>query len=150
VTTTETVETDQDETDEESGDGEDDPCNYYGQNVCDQNGKCDSDRFDCLTDCDDGSSVTTGESCPGQNNDRDMDNDSGDETGEEEEESSCQPEDDYCDISEDCHLESVDCIDDVNIGDDGEDSTTDEEDDNDDDSGDSDSEGSSNEDNLFG
>jgi hypothetical protein len=33
----------------------------------------------------------------------------------------CQSEDDYCDYSEDCDSPDVDCIDDVNRGDDGED-----------------------------
>jgi PsbP-like protein len=45
----------------------DDPdCWYYSTFVCDENGRCDSENFDCVTDCDDGSSVTTGQTCPGQ------------------------------------------------------------------------------------
>lgn len=43
-------------------------------------------------------------------------------------EKSCQPEDDYCDRDENCQSASVDCIDDVNKGDDGEDSDPDDED----------------------
>jgi hypothetical protein len=40
----------------------DDPdCWYYSTFVCDENGRCDSENFDCVTDCDDGSSVTTGQ-----------------------------------------------------------------------------------------
>jgi hypothetical protein len=39
----------------------------------------------------------------------------------EEEEISCQPEDDFCEPG--CESPSMDCIDDVNIGDDGEDSS---------------------------
>ena len=39
-----------------------DPCNYYGLDVCDKDRKgCDSQNFDCLTDsCNDGKSGTTG------------------------------------------------------------------------------------------
>ena len=55
--------------DEEDGDGDDDPrddpdCWYGDLYVCDESGECDTDRFDCITDCADGSSVTTGEECP--------------------------------------------------------------------------------------
>jgi hypothetical protein len=41
----------------------DDPCNYYGLNICDENGDCDSERFDCWSDCRDGSTAVTGQ-CP--------------------------------------------------------------------------------------
>lgn len=41
-----------------------DPCNYYGRNICDANGECDSERFDCWSDCSDGSFEPTGQ-CPG-------------------------------------------------------------------------------------
>jgi hypothetical protein len=41
-----------------------DPCNYYGLNICDENGDCDSERFDCWSDCRDGSTAVTGQ-CPG-------------------------------------------------------------------------------------
>jgi hypothetical protein len=41
-----------------------DPCNYYGRNICNENGECDSERFDCWSDCEDGSSEPTGQ-CPG-------------------------------------------------------------------------------------
>jgi hypothetical protein len=45
----------------------DDPnCWYYEYFVCDESGKCDGENFDCVTDCDDGSSVTTGFPCPGE------------------------------------------------------------------------------------
>jgi hypothetical protein len=63
----------------------------------------------------------------------------------------CQPEDDYCDYDENCELTSIDCIDDVNEGDDGEDSndegSSDDETEGDQDqtAGDEDDEG-----NLFG
>jgi hypothetical protein len=39
----------------------------------------------------------------------------------------CQPEDDHCDYDENCEWTSIDCIDDVNMGDDGEDSDDDSE-----------------------
>jgi len=29
--------------------------NYHGQNICDKSGECDSERFDCWSDCSDGS-----------------------------------------------------------------------------------------------
>ena len=41
-----------------------DPCNYYGLNICDGNGDCDSERFDCWSECKDGSTAVTGQ-CPG-------------------------------------------------------------------------------------
>jgi hypothetical protein len=41
-----------------------DPCNYYGLNICDKNGDCDSERFDCWSECKDGSTAVTGQ-CPG-------------------------------------------------------------------------------------
>jgi hypothetical protein len=62
---------DKDEDDDNSH--RDDPDCWYGNlYVCDGNGKCDSDKFDCITDCADGSSVTTGFECPdeGDNSDR--------------------------------------------------------------------------------
>jgi hypothetical protein len=43
----------------------------------------------------------------------------------DEPELSCQPEDDFCEPG--CESESMDCIDDVNLGDDGEDSVPEEE-----------------------
>ena len=39
-------------------------CWYHGKFVCDDEGKCDSDKFDCWSDCEDGSTATTG-MCPG-------------------------------------------------------------------------------------
>jgi hypothetical protein len=56
----------------------------------------------------------------------------------DEPELSCQPEDDFCEPG--CESPSMDCIDDVNIGDDGEDSSDEGDDSGDsggDDSGDS-------------
>ncbi len=41
-----------------------DPCNYHGQNICDKSGECDSEKFDCWSDCSDGSIQTTGQ-CAG-------------------------------------------------------------------------------------
>jgi hypothetical protein len=42
-----------------------DPCNYYGLNVCNDKGECDDDRFDCYSDdCVDGKPGTTGQ-CDG-------------------------------------------------------------------------------------
>ena len=38
-------------------------CWYHGQFVCNSEGECDSDKFDCLSDCKDGSTATTG-MCP--------------------------------------------------------------------------------------
>jgi hypothetical protein len=40
----------------------------------------------------------------------------------------CQPEDDYCDYDQNCEWTSIDCIDDMNLRDDGEDSDEEEED----------------------
>lgn len=41
-----------------------DPCNYDGLNVCNNNGDCDNDHFDCLSYDKDGNECTTGQ-CPG-------------------------------------------------------------------------------------
>ena len=49
-----------------------DPCNYYGTDVCIGEGEerqCDSARFDCLSVCEDGTTKTTGQ-CPGDDEDR--------------------------------------------------------------------------------
>jgi hypothetical protein len=49
-----------------------DPCNYYGLDVCTGSGddrQCDSERFDCLSVCEDGTTRTTGQ-CPGDDEDR--------------------------------------------------------------------------------
>jgi hypothetical protein len=84
--------------------GGNDPCNYHGLDVCDSNGDCDSERFDCLSDCKDGSSATTGQ-CPhddrhrdrdddDRNADREHDEDEEDEEEEEEEESDEEEDDD--------------------------------------------------------
>jgi hypothetical protein len=51
---------------EEEPEPENDPCNYHGTDVCIGEGEerqCDNQRFDCLTDCDDGTTQTTGQ-CP--------------------------------------------------------------------------------------
>jgi hypothetical protein len=58
----------------------DDPnCWYYEYFVCYENGKCDNDNFDCVTDCDDGSSVTTGFPCPGESDEGVPDEGDGDD-----------------------------------------------------------------------
>src|SRR5215207_5507468 len=57
-----------DDTDTEAND----PCNYYGLDVCTGSGddrQCDSERFDCLSVCEDGTTRTTGQ-CPGDDEDR--------------------------------------------------------------------------------
>ena len=41
-----------------------DPFNHHGQNICDKSGECDSERFDCWSDCSDGIEQTTCQ-CPG-------------------------------------------------------------------------------------
>jgi hypothetical protein len=49
-----------------------DPCNYYGLDVCIGSGddrQCDSERFDCLSVCEDGTTRTTGQ-CPEDDEDR--------------------------------------------------------------------------------
>jgi hypothetical protein len=55
---------------------------------------------------------------------------------------SCQEEDDFCEPG--CEQEDIDCIDDVNIGDDGEDSSGGDESDDDDGDGGGGDEGESN------
>jgi hypothetical protein len=53
-------------------DPRDDPDCWYGNlYVCNEDGDCDSENFDCLTECADGSSVTTGEDCPDENDESD-------------------------------------------------------------------------------
>ena len=57
---------------QEEPEPENDPCNYYGTDVCIGTGEerqCDSQRFDCLSDCEDGTTRTTGQ-CPGDDEDR--------------------------------------------------------------------------------
>jgi len=45
----------------ENEDEYNDPCNYYGLNVCNDKGVCDDERFDCYSDdCVDGQPGTTG------------------------------------------------------------------------------------------
>jgi hypothetical protein len=91
-----------------------DPCNYHGLNVCNTSGECDNDRFDCASDdCINGQSGTTGQ-CEGDD----------EPYGSNEVydyEGACDENDDYCDQSEGCGRSDIDCIDDVNEGDDGED-----------------------------
>ena len=66
---------------------EDPNCWYYETFVCNENGECDNDNFDCVTDCDDGSSVTTGFPCPEEDEEE-----SGDDSGR-------PPSDNqYCDV----------------------------------------------------
>jgi hypothetical protein len=116
-----------------------DPCNYYGRNICNSQGYCDSDRFDCLSDdCVNGQPGTTGQ-CEGDdrpfrsiaqtNNElplcdgsfQDCITERGDvcEAGsseheceiEEPEELSCQEDDDFCEPG--CEDENMQCIDDT-------------------------------------
>jgi hypothetical protein len=93
-------ESDNDENDNNRNWREDPNCLYYETFVCNEEGECDNDNFDCVTDCDDGSSVTTGFPCPGESDeevpaddrDRDGDEDGGGKT--------------YCDVpnpSNPCH-----------------------------------------------
>ena len=35
----------------ETNPNDNDPCDYHGQNICDDNGDGDNDNFDCLTQC---------------------------------------------------------------------------------------------------
>jgi hypothetical protein len=92
-----------------------DPDCWYGDlYVCNEKGECDSENFDCLTECADGSDVTTGEECPGKDS-SDAPNEEQDERDEEltpEQIMGCQKEDDYCDFDENCQLTTIDCIDD--------------------------------------
>jgi hypothetical protein len=108
------------------GNGEyNDPCNYHGLYICDSNGNCDSERFDCLSDdCVNGQPATTGQ-CEGDdepydNNDSGSDSNSDDGSGSDDlpQEVGCQEDDDYCDADEGCRSESVDCIDDRNFDED--------------------------------
>jgi hypothetical protein len=75
---------------------EDPNCWYYETFVCNEKGECDNDNFDCITDCEDGSSVTTGFTCPGES-DEGVPDDGDDEGGNP-----------YCDLvpddyTGDCH-----------------------------------------------
>ena len=59
-----------------------DPCNYYGLDVCTGIGddrQCDSERFDCLSVCEDGTTRTTGQ-CPGDDEDRTTSSQDGNDT----------------------------------------------------------------------
>ena len=81
---------DDDPNNDDGGDGDDDPrddpdCWYGDLYVCDENGECDTDRIDCITDCEDGSSVTTGEECPGDDDSDEPADDEADESDEETE-----------------------------------------------------------------
>jgi hypothetical protein len=68
--------------DDDNDNPRDDPDCWYGNlYVCDESGECDNDKFDCVTDCEDGSNVTTGEECPGED---DSDEPADDETDEED------------------------------------------------------------------
>lgn len=46
------------------------PCNYYGLNVCDSKGDCDKEHFDCITNHPNGDYCTTG-LCPGDDKKKD-------------------------------------------------------------------------------
>jgi hypothetical protein len=72
-----------------------------------------------LYTCIDGSHEEDWRDCEGggagDNDDDDNNNDNDNENGNSDDllqEGGCQLEDDYCDRDEDCHLRSVDCIDD--------------------------------------
>jgi hypothetical protein len=71
-----------------------DPCNYYGLNVCDSSGQCDDEHFDCYSDdCVDGKPGTTGQ-CEGDDDEvhwingeyigNGDDNNDGDTSGDED------------------------------------------------------------------
>jgi hypothetical protein len=78
----------EDEAGSGSGDNpRDDPDCWYGDlYVCDESGNCDTENFDCITDCEDGSSVTTGEECPGDDDSDEPADDEGSDGGDAEEE----------------------------------------------------------------
>ena len=68
--------------DDDSHPQNDPDCWYGGLYVCDdESGECDNDEFDCMTDCADGSIVTTGEDCPGND---DSDEPASDDSWEDE------------------------------------------------------------------
>ena len=68
--------------DDDSHPQNDPDCWYGGLYVCDdESGECDNDEFDCMTDCADGSIVTTGEECPGND---DSDEPASDDSWEDE------------------------------------------------------------------
>ena len=98
-------------------------CWYYETFVCNEKGECDNDNFDCVTDCDDGSSVTTGFPCPGESDEGVSDDGDGDEddevnpycdklTNEERQSQNCHDRKDY---DEDTLLYT--CNDDSQVGD---------------------------------
>jgi hypothetical protein len=127
----ETPDTDQ-AVEEEASDGkEEESVNPYCDKLSDEDSLTQScwDRRDHSGDtglypCHDGSYKKDYKDCKDLSG-YDYDNDNGDE--EEESGSGCQEQDDYCDKSEDCDSPVVDCIDDVNIGDDGDNGNSEDE-----------------------
>jgi hypothetical protein len=111
--------------DDDNGDDKGNPyCDLVPDNY---NGSC-HDRKDSSDDtglytCRDGSHVKDWRDCK----DAGKHPDEEEEKEEEKDEEGCDEHDDYCDTSQDCDSPDVDCIDDVNVGDDGEDSVTEEE-----------------------
>jgi hypothetical protein len=111
--------------DDDNGDDKGNPyCDLVPDNY---NGSC-HDRKDGSDDtglytCRDGSHVKDWRDCK----DAGKHPDEEEEKEEEKDEEGCDEHDDYCDTSQDCDSPDVDCIDDVNVGDDGEDSVTEEE-----------------------
>jgi hypothetical protein len=116
------------EKDDDDDDNGDDKGNPYCDLVPDNyNGSC-HDRKDGSDDtglytCRDGSHVKDWRDCK----DAGKHPDEEEEKEEEKDEEGCDEHDDHCDTSQDCDSPDVDCIDDVNVGDDGEDSVTEEE-----------------------
>jgi hypothetical protein len=51
-----------------------DPCDLHGRDICDENGDCDDNNFDCITDLGDGKYCTTG-MCPGDDKEKEKDGD---------------------------------------------------------------------------
>ena len=81
---------------QEETEPENDPCNYYGTDVCIGSGEerqCDSQRFDCLSDCEDGTTRTTGQ-CPGDDEDRTTPTEPGTTEPEPEPEPQTEPQTD--------------------------------------------------------
>jgi hypothetical protein len=106
---------DNDNDDDHRGDPD---CWYGNLFVCDKNGDCDSDRFDCITDCPDGSSVTTGEDCPDEDDDSDEPADDTDDSDNGNYEDDGYIDDDGDGIDDD--VEEVQEEDDGYIDDDGD------------------------------
>jgi len=56
----------------ETNSKDNDPCDLHGRDICDENGDCDDNNFDCLTDLGDGNYCTTG-MCPGDDKEKESD-----------------------------------------------------------------------------